>query len=281
MAEQETKSGNKNLIMIIAGVVVLILVGVAAFYFFGNSSDSGTTADTANTAGGGASSSDGAASSGGGAEVAVTDPETTVEVEALANINQRQGPGTDYGTVGSLPQGSKAVAVGRNQDGSWILVQTDSGNQVWMTAGSEFVKANGDIMSLAVVKAAAPPYDANSPIVKQVLNEIPLVVHHEKTFTCASHGGLNNLEPEVAEGNVLGPHSGDFVYNGNNVLFKMVNGSVVLINENPIARFEGSAETMPLSKGLQLFADGEIIWNGTLGATPARGVTGCDLQVPQ
>jgi uncharacterized protein YraI len=205
----------------------------------------------------------------------------TVEVEALTNLNQRQGPGTDYSVVGSLPQGTTAVAVGRNADGSWLLVKTDSGGEVWMAGGADFVKANGDIMSLAVVKAAAPAYDASNPIVKKVMREIPLVVHHADTLTCASHGGLDNLEASVAEGNVIGPHSGDFIYNGNNVLFKIVNGSPVLINENPIARFEGDAETMPLAKALQLFADGQIVWNGTPGDWPARGVTGCDLAVAQ
>ena len=150
-----------------------------------------------------------------------------------------------------------------------------------MIASADLIKANGDIMSLKVVSAPAPSYDASNPMVNKVLNEIPLVVYHPDTFTCASHGGLNNLLPEVAEGNVIGPHSGDFIYNGNNVLFKKVNGSIVLINENPIARFEGGAETMPLAKALQFFANGEIVWNGTIGASPARGVKGCDLSVAQ
>jgi hypothetical protein len=180
--------------------------------------------------------------------------------------------------VGSLPQGATAVAVGRNADGSWLLVKTDSGDEVWMAGGADFVKANGDIMSLPVVQstAAAPAYDASNPMVNKVMNEIPLVVHHADTFTCASHSGLNNLLPEVASGNVIGPHSGDFIYNGNNVLFKKEGGSVVLINENPVARFEGDAETLSQAEALKLFADGQIIWNGTIGDWPARGVPGCD-----
>jgi uncharacterized protein YraI len=269
MAEkQENSSGNKNLVYIIIGVVVVIILGLALFYFLGSGSDT-ETADTG-------------ASAGGGADVAadVADTDTTVEVEALTNLNQRQGPGTDYSVVGSLPQGQTAVAVGRNADGSWVLVKTDSG-EVWMAGGSNFVKANGDIMSLPVVKAAAAAYDASNPMVNKVMNEIPLVVYHGDTFTCASHAGLGNLLPEVASGNVMGPHSGDFVYNGNNVLFKKANGSIVLINENPVARFEGDAETLSQAKALQLFADGQIIWNGTIGEWPARGVTGCDLLVAQ
>jgi uncharacterized protein YraI len=274
MADKQESSGNKNLVFIIIGVVVVIILGLALFYFLGSGSDS-ETADT-----GGA---DSGASAGGGADVADVADDTggaTVEVEALTNLNQRSGPGTDYGVVGSLPQGTTAVAVGRNADGSWLLVKTDSG-QVWMAGGADFVKTNGDIMSLKVVEAAAPAYDASNPMVNKVMNEIPLVVHHADTFTCASHAGLSNLLPEVASGNVIGPHSGDFIYNGNNVLFKKANGSIVLINENPVARFEGDAETLSQAKALQLFADGQIIWNGTIGDWPARGVTGCDLLVPQ
>jgi uncharacterized protein YraI len=266
--KQESSSGNKNLVYIIIGVIVVIIVGLALFYFMGPGSGT-ETADTGASAGGGAQVDESAA----GGE--------TVEVEALVDINQRQGPGTEYGVVGSLPQGETAVAVGRNEDGSWILVKTESGAEVWMTGSAEFVKAAGDIMSLQVVKAAVPAYDAGNPMVNKVMNEIPLVVYHADTFTCASHGGLNNLLPEVAAGNVIGPHSGDFIYNGNNVLFKKANGSIVLINENPVARFEGDAESLPLAKAMQLFADGQITWNGTIGDWPARGVTGCDLLVPQ
>ena len=270
--KQENSSGNKNLVYIIIGVVVVIILGLALFYFLGSGSDT-ETADTGASAGTGAEAAD-------AADAGSTAGDATVEVEALSNLNQRQGPGTDYGVVGSLPQGETAVAVGRNADGSWILVKTASG-EVWMAGGADFVKANGDIMSLKVIKAAAPAYDASNPMVNKVMKEIPLVVHHADTFTCASHAGLSNLLPEVASGNVLGPHSGDFIYNGNNVLFKKVNGSIVLINENPIARFEGDAETLSQAKALQLFADGQIIWNGTIGDWPARGVTGCDLLVPQ
>jgi len=278
MAEkQENSSGNKNLVYIIIGVVVVIILGLVLFYFLGTGSDT-ETADT-----GGADTGASAGSGADAADTGSTAADTTVEVEALTNLNQRQGPGTNYGVTGSLPQGQTAVAVGRNADGSWLLVKTASGDEVWMAGGADFVKANGDIMSLKVVEpaAAAPAYDSSNPMVNKLMNEIPLVVYHGDTFTCASHAGLNNLLPEVADGNVIGPHSGDFIYNGNNVLFKKVGGSIVLINENPVARFEGGAESLPQDKAMQLFADGQIIWNGKIGDWPARGVTGCDLLVPQ
>jgi hypothetical protein len=103
-------------------------------------------------------------------------------------------------------------------------------------------------------------------------------VYHADHFTCASHAGLNNLLPEVAEGNVIGPHAGDFAYadKEGNVLFKYTGGTFVLIRDNPIARFEGDLESLPLDKALQMFADGEVVWTGEPGRWPGRGVPGCD-----
>jgi hypothetical protein len=101
------------------------------------------------------------------------------------------------------------------------------------------------------------------------------VLHNQGGFTCVSHNGLNNLDP-LLEGNVIGPHAGDFVYKGNNVLFRYKNGFLQLIRENPVARFEGGVESLPFDKAMQLFQNEEINWTGELGQNPGRGVTGCD-----
>jgi hypothetical protein len=60
------------------------------------------------------------------------------------------------------------------------------------------------------------------------------------------------------------------------VLFKYTNGSFVLIRDNPIARFEGDVESLPLDKALQMFENGEVVWTGGIGNWPGRGVPGCD-----
>ena len=135
------------------------------------------------------------------------------------------------------------------------------------------------VTGLPVVESPPPPYNASNPQVNRVLNQIPLVVHHGGTYTCASHGGLNYLLPDVREGNVIGPYAGDFVYEGNNVLFKVSGGSLVLIRENPVARFEGGAESLPFDKAMQLFESGQIVWNGDFGQT-GRGIPGCDPKTP-
>ncbi len=197
----------------------------------------------------------------------------------LADVNLREGPGIGFRTVGVLPQGTKVKVVGRNEDGSWLLVETKDGGQVWMTGIADYVEIDRAALDrLPVVKSSGFTYDASNPAVGRVLNEIPLVVYHAGHFTCASHAGLNSLLPEVAEGNVIGPHAGDFAYadKEGNVLFKYTGGTFVLIRDNPIARFEGDLESLPLDKALQMFANGEVVWTGEPGRWPGRGVPGCD-----
>jgi hypothetical protein len=217
------------------------------------------------------------------AEPADTPPpveEQAVRVQALTNLNLRSGPGTNYGVAGSLAENSELDVVGRNEDSSWLHVETDEGDQMWLTGDPTLVSFDQAlVMGLPVVEAPPPAYNASNPMVNKVLNQIPLVVHHDRNISCASHSGLNKLLPEVKEGHVMGPHAGDFVYDGNNVLFKISGGSIVLIRENPVARFEGGVESLPLDKALQLFESGDIVWTGDFGQ-PGRGVLGCDLSTP-
>jgi hypothetical protein len=177
--------------------------------------------------------------------------------------------------VGSLPANETVPVVGRNEDGTWFVVETDSG-PAWLSGDPALVQLEGGAVDgLPVVEAPPLPYDPNNPQVAELLNQIPLVIHNERSFTCASHAGINNLDP-LAEGNVIGPHAGDFVYNGNNVLFKYSGGSLQLIRESPVAGFEDGSKTLPFSQAVQLFESGDIVWTGELGQDPARGVTGCD-----
>lgn len=201
---------------------------------------------------------------------------TAIQARTLVSVNLREGPGITYPVVGSLPAGTEVTVVGRNEDGSWLLVETGSGN-AWMTGSSDYVEIDPESLSkLPVVEAPPPAYDPSNVKVNQVLNQIPLVVHHPDRFTCASHAGLNNHLP-LEDGNVIGPHSADFVHvEMGNVLFEYSNGSFRLIRENPIARFDGGEKYLPLAKALEMFQTGEIVWNGSFGDWPGRGVPGCD-----
>ncbi len=204
------------------------------------------------------------------------------QARALVDLNLRAGPGATYPVQGSLKKDEQVIVVGRNKDGSWLLVETKDGKKLWVSGGAEFVQVDkAAVDRLPVVEAAGVAYNANNPKVIQVLNEIPMLIYHGGTFTCASHGGLNRMLPGVVEGNVIGPNSGDFAYlgpdRGGAVLFRYTSGTFVLIRDNPIARFPGDKESLPLDQALQMFEKGEIVWTGHIGDSPGRGVTGCDL----
>jgi hypothetical protein len=201
-----------------------------------------------------------------------------VTARTLTGVNLRQGPGISYPRSGGVPADTEVTVVGRNEDSSWLVVRTDSGN-AWMTGGPQFVEvAAAAVQKLPVVKAPSLFYDVSNVQVHEVMNQIPLVVYHADRFTCASHAGLNNLLPSVVDGNVIGPHAGDFAFvdKGGNLLFEYSQGSLRLIRDNPIARFDGDQKYLPLDVALKMFETGEIDWTGNFGDWPGRGVPGCD-----
>lgn len=201
-----------------------------------------------------------------------------VVAQALTNLNLRVGPGTDYEIAGSLPAQNEVTIVGRNEDGSWLFARDASAGEVWLSGDPTLVQVDAQaVAALPVMAAPPPPYDASNPDVRALLTQVPLVLHNDNSFTCASHAGLNNLLIPLREGNVIGPHAGDFVHvDLGNVLFRQSNGALRLIRENPVDRFAGGEESLSLSQALQMFERREIVWNGSFGEWPARGVTGCD-----
>lgn len=67
----------------------------------------------------------------------------SVRVVSTASLNVRGGPGTNHAVVANFPKGEVDVALGRNQDGSWL--QISSG---WVF--TELVEVTGDIQALVV-----------------------------------------------------------------------------------------------------------------------------------
>lgn len=207
--------------------------------------------------------------------MAVAPSRPEVIARAKTNLNLRRGPGTSFDIVGRLATESEVTVISRLDDDSWLLIGNEAG-EAWLINDPELVAADPELLAeLPVVDTPPLAYDPNNESVKRLLNQIPLVVYHGGSHTCASHGGLNNLV-DVANGNVIGPHSGDFVMGHDNVLFEYSNGGVRLIQENPIARFEGGVKYLSFEETMQLFARDEIVWTGSFGEWPARGVTGCD-----
>jgi len=62
-------------------------------------------------------------------------------VKALANVNIRSGPGTQFGVIARLDQGKRAEVVGISEDGLWWVIRVIGGEieQGWVAA--DFVSA--------------------------------------------------------------------------------------------------------------------------------------------
>ncbi|MBI5668035.1 MAG: SH3 domain-containing protein [Chloroflexi bacterium] len=63
-----------------------------------------------------------------------------------ARLNVRRGPGPEYDEVRQLSRGQAITIIGRNDDGSWV--QLDSADQQWVNA--QYVIINGNVSTLPV-----------------------------------------------------------------------------------------------------------------------------------
>jgi hypothetical protein len=88
--------------------------------------------------------------------------------------------------------------------------------------------------------------------------------------------GLN--QPELQDGNVLGPYQGDYrwveeqgVAEGN-VLFRYINGRFAVIREEPWERFPGGQVSLSLGDAIDMLESGQMFY---LEGAP-RGVPECD-----
>ena len=81
-----------------------------------------------------------------------------------AQVNCRYGPGAMYIYKYGLREGNMLEVIGRNEPGSWILVQAIGGNNpCWMNA--ELMEIRGDVMTLApadphIIMAWSPYYNS-------------------------------------------------------------------------------------------------------------------------
>lgn len=122
-------------------------------------------------------------------------------------------------------------------------------------------------------------YDPSNPAVDFLLNQLHLVRHDREKLVCVSRAGLNGLYPqELRDGNVLGPYKGDFRWTEaesgleGHVLFRFLNGTYVLIREEPWERFPGGQVSLPFEETMNMLESGQIVY--LEGA--ARGVPECD-----
>ncbi len=122
-------------------------------------------------------------------------------------------------------------------------------------------------------------YDSSHPAVDFLLNQVHLVRHDREKLVCVSRAGLNGLnQPELEDGNVLGPYQGDYRWTAEqgiawgNVLFRYINGTFVVIREEPWERFPGGRVSLSFEEAMNMLESGQIVY--LEGA--ARGVPECD-----
>jgi len=122
-------------------------------------------------------------------------------------------------------------------------------------------------------------YDSSHPAVDFLLNQVHVVRHDREKLVCVSRAGLNGLnQEELQDGNVLGPYRGDYRWTEEqgtawgNVLFRYVNGTFVVIREEPWERFPGDRVSLSFEEAINLLEGGQIVY--LEGA--ARGVPECD-----
>jgi serine protease Do len=87
---------------------------------------------------------------------------TTARILATS-LNLRTGPGTEYGQVGALPQGSQVTIVGRNMACTWLRVQTPTGGEAWISANPAYVAFSPPCVQFPVREIAAPLPPAPAP----------------------------------------------------------------------------------------------------------------------
>jgi hypothetical protein len=91
-----------------------------------------------------------------------TAPARTATVDT-ATLNVREGPGTDFGVLGSLTAGAEVTVLARNDDGSWwvICCVPDTPTQGWVNAQlltPSFDRTQAQtLLPLFGAQAAAPP----------------------------------------------------------------------------------------------------------------------------
>jgi hypothetical protein len=55
-------------------------------------------------------------------------------VNSLQSINVREGPGTNFSAIVALPPASRVEILGRNNDGAWLNIRMESGDEGWVLA---------------------------------------------------------------------------------------------------------------------------------------------------
>ena len=70
-------------------------------------------------------------------------------------INMRTGPDTLYPVLTQIAKGTELTLVGRNNDGTWLIIRTPDNQEGWVL--TTLIETSIDISSLPITKAPPPP----------------------------------------------------------------------------------------------------------------------------
>ncbi|MBE2224444.1 MAG: SH3 domain-containing protein [Anaerolineae bacterium] len=76
-------------------------------------------------------------------------PGAPTAIVTTGNLNIRTGPGASYAAVTSVPYGTTLTLLGRNADGTWVKVRTNSGQEGWVNAN--YLTTSVPVSSLPIV----------------------------------------------------------------------------------------------------------------------------------
>jgi len=95
-------------------------------------------------------------------QAAATSSDSGPIARVKSNANLRAGPGTNYATVGSLPQGAAVKILGKDQPAArWWKITDSNGAEAWVSA--QLVEAaNVEQVPLAKPPASAAPAEASA-----------------------------------------------------------------------------------------------------------------------
>jgi uncharacterized protein YgiM (DUF1202 family) len=88
-------------------------------------------------------------------------PEPPVPVAPGAVLNLRSGPGFNFPVTGTVYQGLRVTAVGRNAASTWIKVRLSDGQEGWI--GAQYVQLSTPINNLPIMDGTTTPPPGGTP----------------------------------------------------------------------------------------------------------------------
>jgi hypothetical protein len=93
------------------------------------------------------------------------------KIKILTPAFVRSGPSTVYGRLTSYKNGTELTVIGRNQDGTWLVVTLPDNHNGWIK--TSLINTNLDIMTLPVIQAPSTPTPSPTPVPEQRQTNYP------------------------------------------------------------------------------------------------------------